>query len=179
MNIYITRHGQTDLNKAHLMQGRSDAPLNDTGRQQAASAAEKLKGISFDAVYSSPLTRAVDTAVIMTGIPKEQIITDSRIIEVDFGQYEMKKYTALGLRMWSFWLFPTVFPAPDSVETIAHMKKRAHSFLDDLSSKDYENVLISCHGGIMRVLCGILGHRKNELMWNPKPKNCEIRLFTL
>ena len=179
MNIYITRHGQTDLNKAHLMQGRTDAPLNERGKQQAAEAAEQLKGIRFDAVYASPLQRAVDTAHIMTGVPKDQIITDERIIEVDFGRYEKRKYTALGLRMWSFWLLPTIFSEPDTVESIAHMKKRAHSFLNDLSKNDYQNVLISCHGGIMRVLCGILDHRKNELMWNPKPKNCEIRKFTL
>ncbi|MQN02175.1 MAG: histidine phosphatase family protein [Lachnospiraceae bacterium] len=179
MNIYVTRHGQTDLNKAHLMQGRTDAPLNAHGREQAAAAAAQLKGIHFDAVYSSPLQRAIDTAVIMTGFSPDDIIKDERIIEVDFGRYEKKKYTRLGARMWSFWLLPTIFPEPATVESIAHMKKRAHSFLDELSSKHYENVLISCHGGIMRVLCGILGHKKNELMWNPKPRNCEIRRFTL
>ena len=179
MNIYITRHGQTDLNKAHLMQGRTDAPLNAHGRQQAAEAAQQVKGIHFDAVYSSPLQRAVDTASIISGWDKKDIITDDRIIEVDFGRYEKKKYTALGLEMWSFWLLPTIFKEPATVESIEHMKERAHSFLDDLSKKDYQNVLISCHGGIMRVLCGILGHKKHELMWNPKPKNCEIREFTL
>ena len=100
-------------------------------------------------------------------------------VEVDFGRYEKKKYTALGLEMWSFWLLPTIFKEPATVESIEHMKKRAHSFIDDLSKKNYQNVLISCHGGIMRVLCGILGHKKHELMWNPKPKNCEIREFTL
>ena len=179
MTIYLTRHGQTDLNKAHLMQGRTNAPLNEHGIEQAREAAEQLQGIHFDAVYASPLQRAIDTASIMTGFDKKDIITDERIIEVDFGRYEKKKYWALGLSMWSFWLFPTVFPAPDSVETIHDMKKRAHSFLNELSDKPYENVLISCHGGIMRVLSGILAHKRNELMWTPKPRNCEIRVFTL
>lgn len=179
MKIYLTRHGQTDLNKAHLMQGRTDMPLNEHGRQQAAAASEKLWGVHFDAVYASPLQRAIDTASIMSGFKREDIITDERIIEVDFGRYEKRNYMALGLHMWAFWLFPTVFPAPESVETIDSMKKRAHSFLDDLSEKNYDTVLISCHGGIMRVLSGILAHKKNELMWNPKPKNCEIRIYTL
>ena len=76
MNIYITRHGQTDLNKAHLMQGRTDAPLNAHGRQQAVEAAQQVKGIHFDAVYSSPLKRAVDTASIISGWDKKDIITD-------------------------------------------------------------------------------------------------------
>ncbi|MGN8774255.1 histidine phosphatase family protein [Candidatus Weimeria sp. HCP3S3_B5] len=179
MTIYLTRHGQTDLNKAHLMQGRTDAPLNAHGRQQALDAARRLSGISFDAVFSSPLRRAIETASLMSGLDKKEIKKDPRLIEVDFGRYENRKYWALGPRMLSFWLLPTIFPAPSTVETIHDMKKRAHSFLDELSQTSYQNVLISCHGGIMRVLSGILGHKRNELMWNPKPKNCEIRIYRL
>lgn len=179
MKIYLTRHGQTDLNKAHLMQGRTDAPLNAHGIHQAQEAAEKLRGIHFDAVYASPLQRAIDTAAIMSGSDRNDIITDDRIIEVDFGRYEKQSYTRLGIPMWAFWLLPEVFPAPATVETIDSMKKRAHSFLNELSEHTYDTVLISCHGGIMRVLSGILAKRRNDLMWRPKPHNCEIRIFTL
>lgn len=60
--IYFLRHGQTNNNKEGRMQGRVDIPLNEVGRAQARCAAQRLKGIGFDAVYSSPLSRAVETA---------------------------------------------------------------------------------------------------------------------
>ena len=47
----------------------------------------------------------------------------------------------------------------------------------ELEKKDYENVLVACHGGIMRPLCGYLTNRRNGLMWRPRPTNCEIRVF--
>ncbi len=63
--IYIIRHGQTELNSKRVLQGRSDYPLNEIGIQQAKEAAEKLQGITFDTVYSSPLIRALQTAKII------------------------------------------------------------------------------------------------------------------
>ena len=62
--IYIIRHGQTEKNRANLLQGRSDIPLNEAGKQQAAEAAERFRagGITFDRVYTSHLTRAIQTA---------------------------------------------------------------------------------------------------------------------
>ena len=63
--IYIIRHGQTELNITNVLQGRSNHPLNETGIRQAEEAAERLKDISFDVVYSSPLIRAVRTAEII------------------------------------------------------------------------------------------------------------------
>lgn len=67
--IYIIRHGQTEKNKANLLQGRSEHPLNETGIRQAQEAGEWFakQGIIFDAVYSSPLKRAIDTGKIAAG----------------------------------------------------------------------------------------------------------------
>ena len=72
MKIYVTRHGQTELNAKKLMQGRSDNPLNDTGREQARAAREKIGNIKFDALYSSPLSRAVETASIIGNVPVDR-----------------------------------------------------------------------------------------------------------
>lgn len=67
--IYIVRHGQTEKNKANVLQGRSDVPLNEAGRQQAEEVRDRFReaGISFDLVYTSPLIRAVQTAEIIAG----------------------------------------------------------------------------------------------------------------
>ena len=66
---------------------------------------------------------------------------------MDFGDYELRNYFKLGLKMTSYWAFPEVLPAPKSVESVESMIKRSHSFLKELESKNYENVLyrnISC-----------------------------------
>ncbi len=181
MKIWITRHGQTNLNKDHLMQGRVDAPLNETGIAQAREARRKIGDVKFDKVYASPLLRAVRTASIIGNVSEDDVVRDARVIETDFGRYEKRPYGAIGLHMTLFWLLPSIVPAPKTVETIPHMKKRAASFLEDViedgRKNHYENILITCHGGIMRVLSGYMLGKRNGLMWYPKPHNCEIRIF--
>lgn len=65
--LSLVRHGQTDWNLAKRIQGSSDIPLNDTGRQQAESTGRALAAGRFDAIYASPLSRALDTARIIAG----------------------------------------------------------------------------------------------------------------
>ncbi len=177
MKIWIARHGQTRYNKRRLMQGRTDEPLNETGIAQARAAREKIGDIKFDAVYSSPLNRAIVTGSIIGNVDKSEIIIDDRLIEADFGKYELKNYYLLGPAMMLYWYIPEFFPAPKSVEKLSDMIERSHSFLKELENKDYDNVLIACHGGIMRPLSGYLMDRPNGIYWRPKPKNCEIRVF--
>ena len=90
MKIWIARHGQTRLNKMRLMQGRTDEPLNETGIAQAKAAREKIGDIKFDAVYSSPLNRAIVTGSIIGNVDRSEIIIDDRLIEADFGKYELE-----------------------------------------------------------------------------------------
>ncbi len=177
MKIWITRHGQTDLNKKHLMQGRSDFPLNETGIAQAQAAREKIGDMVFDAVYASPLDRAVTTASIIGGVEKSEVIIDPRLIETDFGKYEQVSYYGMGPAMTLYWALPEVFPAPKTVETVASMVARSSDFLKELEQKDYDNVLIACHGGIIRALCGYMEDKANGIVWRPKPHNCEMRVY--
>ena len=181
MKIWLTRHGQTDLNKAHLMQGRSDIPLNDTGIRQAQAMRQQLltrhPGLVFDAVYASPLIRAVVTGSVIGGIPTSEVIIDERIIEADFGRFEKKKYYLLSPAMTLYWSMPEIFPAPRGVETIEEMIARSHAFLKELEQKEYHNVLVACHGGILRVLTGYMENSANGIRWRPRPHNCEVRVY--
>ena len=88
--IYVVRHGQTDWNLEGRFQGRIDIPLNEKGKSQAKKTKEKLEGIKFDKVFSSPLKRALETAKIITDEP---IDIDDRIIERCNGQLEGKLKT--------------------------------------------------------------------------------------
>ena len=98
--IYIIRHGQTELNTRNVLQGRSDHPLNETGVRQAMEAAERLKGIVFTAVYSSPLIRAIRTAEIIA--PALEPVIDERLIEMEYGPYEGKGLRELGPEVMTF-----------------------------------------------------------------------------
>lgn len=63
--IYLVRHGETDWNRAHRIQGSTDIPLNETGRSQAARAGRLLARRSWDGIFASPLSRAMETATII------------------------------------------------------------------------------------------------------------------
>lgn len=67
LRLYIARHGETDWNALHRLQGWTDRPLNETGRRQAVELAGTLKGIRLDAIYSSTLSRSRDTARTVAG----------------------------------------------------------------------------------------------------------------
>ncbi len=186
MKLWLIRHGQTDMNLEKRMQGLSDIPLNETGREQARRAAETVKDVSFDVVFASPLKRAVETASILSGFPEEKIIRDERLIEANFGKYEGRHYHYMGLPMTLYWALPEVFPAPRGVESIASMVKRSTSFIEMLEEQvksgngllsPESRVLVSCHGGIIRALRGCLENRPNGIIWRPKPKNCEFRVY--
>ncbi len=177
MKIWVTRHGQTNLNRRKLMQGRTDEPLNETGIRQAMEARKAIGDITFDAVYASPLDRAITTASIIGNVDKSQVIIDPRLIETDFGRFEKRHYYLMGPAMTLYWALPELFPAPKTVESIASMVQRTSEFLKELETKNYENVLISCHGGIIRAISGYLENRNNGILWRPKPHNCEIRIY--
>jgi broad specificity phosphatase PhoE len=67
LRLYIARHGETDWNLQHRLQGWTDIPLDETGRKQAVALAESLKGVHIDAIYSSTLSRSRETAQTVAG----------------------------------------------------------------------------------------------------------------
>lgn len=86
--LYIMRHGITEWNELHKLQGRTDIPLNDKGRLMAENAREKYKDVNFDVCYCSPLVRASETAHIVCKSRNIPIIEDDRLIEMSFGEFE-------------------------------------------------------------------------------------------
>lgn len=87
--ILLIRHGETDWNRVHRFQGRSDLPLNEEGRDQAHALALGLKDQSLTAIYSSPLTRAVETAnLIKVFHPSIPLFEEKGLVEMDLGQFE-------------------------------------------------------------------------------------------
>ena len=86
--LYLMRHGQTDWNIVHKLQGRTDIPLNEKGRQMAKEACQKYQDINIDKCFCSPLQRARETAELMLEGRNISIELDDRLQEMSFGNFE-------------------------------------------------------------------------------------------
>ena len=86
--LYIIRHGRTDWNDRHKLQGRTDMPLNEEGRRMAEEAREAYRDVHFDVCFCSPLIRAKETAEILLRGRDVPIQYDDRLMEMSFGSYE-------------------------------------------------------------------------------------------
>ena len=169
--IYIIRHGQTELNRRQVLQGRSDAPLNERGIAQAQQMAEALAGVVFCRVFSSPLRRAVQTARIVA--PNVEPEMDERLIEMDYGPYEGTDLTALPPEVRTFFSDFVHNPAPDGMEPLSSVKRRAGSFLEDVKGLE-GNILISTHAIAMKGILEQLTPDSNGSYWSTYIGNCAV-----
>ena len=88
MEIYIVRHGETLWNKERRCQGTIDINLNENGRELAVITGQALADTHFDVIYSSPLSRAYETACLIRGDRDIPVIKDDRLREICFGNME-------------------------------------------------------------------------------------------
>lgn len=167
--IYIVRHGQTNWNKEGRYQGRMDVELNGKGIDQARKTREKLAGIKYDKVFSSPLKRAYKTAQI---ICDNEIITDERIIERCNGELEGKLKTEVKEEID----FNDPFNTKMGIEPITDFRGRIKDFLDDIvNNYQNKNILVVTHAGVsIYIKCYFEGEPKDGNYNNYKLKNCEF-----
>lgn len=174
--LYIVRHGQTSKNKKMLLQGRSDQPLNEAGEEQARCAAGMFRerGIIFDHVYSSPLIRAVKTAEIIAG-RSTTVITDDRLIEMDYGPYEGMDLTDPAPEVIEFFKDFAGTPAPEGMEQLAEVVARTGGFADEIIEEARSgNVLIATHAIAMKGILEYLTPESGGAYWSKYIGNCEV-----
>ncbi|MBS4743674.1 MULTISPECIES: histidine phosphatase family protein [Bacillus] len=143
--ICLVRHGETDWNAAKRIQGRTDIPLNDTGKWQAEQTGLYLKDVHWDVVISSPLTRAKETAhLILNHVHAPLVIMDD-FIERDYGDAEGMSFEERQK------LFPDKqYPNMEPIETIQNrmlegIEKVRATYPD-------QHVLIVAHGAAIHAL---------------------------
>ena len=178
--IYIVRHGKTALNSARVMQGRIDCPLNEEGRKQAEEAARSLRenGVTFSFIFSSPLTRAVQTAEIIAG--SKEMTTDERLLEMDYGPYEGSDLTNLSPELKRFFGDFVNEPAPEGMEPLESVTARMGSFLEGLrASAPDGNVLIVTHAIAMKGALEYLDPESRGSWWSRYVGNCDIFAFDI
>ncbi len=167
MKIWILRHGETDWNVQWKMQGQTDIPLNEKGKMQAKEAAERLKDEKFDAVYSSPLMRAHETACTIAKPHGLSVIVDDRLKEMAFGEFEgtTPEYNKINPNRELFFTAPEKY-VPSGGETIEETEMRSADFVEYLKTKNYEKVLIVTHGALARAMISAVKHLPKEQFWD-------------
>ena len=169
--IYIIRHGKTQLNKANVLQGRSNSPLNEEGVRQVHAAAEMLKGIPFSHVFTSPLVRAVQTARI--AVPEKEPVIDDRLIEMDYGPYEGADLTDPAPELLHFFRDFVHHPAPEGMEPLPCVVSRTGDFLEEIRPLS-GNILISTHAIAMKGMLEYLTPDSNGSWWSRFIGNCAV-----
>lgn len=145
--LILVRHGRTPANAAGLLQGRLDQDLDTHGQAQAEAVADYVqRGIEVDAVVSSPLRRAQQTAAAF-GKPVE---TDERWLELSYGEYEGTPHTEVPSEVWQRWRADPNF-TPVGGESLAALDVRVRAACVDLIERAArENVVVVSHVSPMK-----------------------------
>jgi broad specificity phosphatase PhoE len=161
LNIYLTRHGQ-DLDNSHgLLNGRRDRPLSLIGKRQAAEIALKVnKLIKFEAIYTSPLQRALNTAEIISKSQKlSSPIILPNLIEREFGVMTGKRLDDIEKLCKPSILKTqtcTYFLNPEGAETFPELMNRSKKVLSFVNKKHKDgNVLLVTHGDIGKMIYAV------------------------
>ena len=174
--IYFIRHGETVWNVENKICGATDSPLTEKGIEQAKEVAAKIKekGIKADLILYSPLSRAKDTALIIsekTGIPAKE---EARLFEQNFGKYEStardgKEFLEAKKQFLNRY---------DGGESMLHLAQRIYNLVDDLKAEDKTYILVA-HNGIARVIHSYFYEMSNEDYAAFGIRNCEIAEYDL
>jgi len=178
MELYIARHGETEFNAAHRIQGNGiDSPLTQNGIAQAKALGKSLEDITFNAVYSSPLKRAVDTVKhAFNGIYTP--ILDERVIEIGLGAMEgmywtdaAKDYPEAATRLSD----PVNYIPPPKGEALTDMIIRVSAFMDDVAKLGHQKVFVLSHGYTCRVFQACAMDKTLKAIEQAEPfGNCQV-----
>ncbi len=149
VRLWLVRHGETEWNAQRRFQSRTDLPLNETGRRQAARLAARLQGTAFTEVWSSDLARAVETARLAWGRP----LRDVRLREIDLGDLEGRRWSDLDPEIQEALARFEGFVAPGG-ESYDQFRARVLSWVEERESGDH---LVVTHGGVIRLLLRTFG----------------------
>lgn len=185
MLVYLIRHGETDQNRQRKLQGQSDCPLNEYGRELAEITGNALADVAFDCAFSSPLIRALETARIIIGNRKMPLIEDDRIQEISFGDYEglccgREGYNIPDKHFQYFFDAPDKYHVPPNGESFEEVIARTGNFWRELTGKpEYRDktILIATHGCALKALLANIRQTEIKDFWGAGVhKNCAVTI---
>lgn len=154
--VVLARHGETDDNRPPIrVQGFTDTPLNDVGRDQARELADRVAGAGFRSLWASDLARARDTALIVGARLGLQPRLDARLREANRGRWEGHLFIDIERdepELYAAWRRAGAgFRFPGG-ESLAEQQERVLATLDDVMATGELPALVVCHGGSIRVV---------------------------
>jgi broad specificity phosphatase PhoE len=179
--VYLVRHGQTAWNVGEIFRGRADIPLDETGRQEVHLAGETLKDETLHAVYSSPLSRSMETAENIAKFHDISVTPLDAIIDVSYGEWEglgnqevQQKYPDLHA-LWLTEPHKVLFPGGESLDEV---RSRTMAALEDLLVKhQHENFALVAHRVPNKVICCALLGLDNSHFWRIQQDTASTNLF--
>jgi probable phosphoglycerate mutase len=176
--LLLVRHGETDWNRERRFQGHADPPLNDAGREQAHELAETLAGQGIDAIYTSDLQRARETAEILAARFGSEVVALRELREIDVGDWqgltwpEIEERHPAGAARWHRdghgW---------DGGETYDQLRERIVAVLRGIAERHPgQRVLVVGHGGTVRATRAFVDGVPvaESRRRNPPIGNCEV-----
>ncbi len=179
--IILARHGETEWNVAEVFRGRIDIDLSETGVKQAKLLAEYLSTSKIEAVYSSPLKRAHNTAETIARPHKMKVNADPDLIDFDFGQWQGLSHEEIKEKykdLYTKWInHPEQVSMPGG-ESLEDVSRRVIRFKNKLIASHHGTILIVGHRVVNKVmLCTMLG-LDNSRFWKIRQDTCGISILT-
>jgi len=178
--LILVRHGETAWNVKKVFRGRADVALDEVGIGQAELLGKYLANWQLEAVYSSPLRRALDTANMVARYQKTAVTTAEGLTDLDYGEWqslsarEVKRLYPALLNEWHSHPHRVKMPGGESLEDV---RRRTVEAVDGILAKHSGNALLISHRVVIKVLvCHLLG-LDNSHFWNIRQDVCGITVF--
>lgn len=170
LEFIVIRHGETAWNAEKIFRGRTEIQLDETGRRQASLLADYLKDEKLEAVYTSPLERAKETAARIAELQKLEVIPVNNLADMDFGQWQGKKITEVeeaDPELFKDWLDTPEQIAIPGGESLGQVTSRVVPFLEDLGARHTEGkIVIVTHRVLVKLIICWLLEVPNNKFWN-------------
>lgn len=173
MELYVTRHGETEWNAQSRVCGLTDVDLTPLGEQQAARMAESVAGYPITRILCSPLLRARKTADYAARALRVPVETEPRLIELNYGRLEGTDRRSEAF-LQSKRQLAARYPEGESALDGAC---RVYSLLEELRNRPDETFLLVAHNGICRIIHTYFHDLTNEEYFSFSYDNCQIRRY--
>lgn len=146
MEVYLIRHTTPQIEKG-ICYGQSDIPLSELFTNESEKLLRNLPD-DIDIAYSSPLSRCYKLAELIK--TKESIVPDKRLLELNFGDWEMKKWDEIEQQELNKWMQDFANIQVPNGESFIDLNNRVNNFIDELVKKNHKRVAIVTHAGVIR-----------------------------
>jgi broad specificity phosphatase PhoE len=179
--VYLVRHGQTAWNVGEIFRGRADIPLDDVGKQEVHLAGEALKDETIHAVYSSPLSRSMETAENIAKFQNVSVSPLEAIIDISYGEWEGLESQAVQQSypdLYALWLnepHKVIFPGGESLDQV--QTRTMAAVVELLEKHQDENFALVAHRVPNKVICCALLGLDNSHFWRIQQDTASTNLF--